>query len=192
MPETQREPQVSLGASWIKADRSCLPQTPVLRATSALVCSVIAGGGENERSCRGQQQTREHLSSPSWALGPAEISGSNSDASDMRAKARIPTGMQANKQPLSHTRRHAHADLCPEIPSQTPQAHVPNVHAGDPHVRIHRDRGTHKCTHRQTACARPLKAVQPRTRTREDAHAPPLTETSRTHVRPSQLETPWL
>lgn len=46
MPEAQREPQVSLGAPWIRADRSCLPQTPVLRATSALVCSVKAGGGE--------------------------------------------------------------------------------------------------------------------------------------------------
>lgn len=57
MPEAQREPRVSLGAPWIRADRSCLPQTPVLRATSALGCSVKAGGGERERSCRGQQQT---------------------------------------------------------------------------------------------------------------------------------------
>lgn len=72
-------------------------------------------------------------------------------------KARIPANMQANKQPLSNTRRHAQADLCPETPSQTPQAYVPIVHAGDPHVRIHRDRGTHKCTHRQTAYARPLR-----------------------------------
>lgn len=35
----------------------------------------------------------------------------------------------------------------------------------------------------------PLDDAPPRTRT--DAHAPPLSETSGTPARPSQLETPW-
>lgn len=114
-----------------------------------------------------------------WALGPAEVSGSNSDS--RHAEAQTPTDTYANEQwhhtPQMRTCGPLPRSTCTRARSHTPQAHVPHVHAGQPPVRTHRRAHTSAHTG-PAACASPVEDVLPLRRPR--AKTLPLSETSRT------------